>query len=51
MNLREIPPVGRAGDVLLVRETVLGRGTGQLRGWLNCAGPTSYPLLRGMNIE
>lgn len=37
---------GARGDVLLVREAIPGRGTGQLRGWMNCAGLTSYLLGR-----
>lgn len=37
---------GARGDVLLVREAIPGRGTGQLRGWSNCAGLTSYLLGR-----
>lgn len=37
---------GARGDVLLVREAIPGRGLGQLRGWMNCAGLTSYLLGR-----
>lgn len=37
---------GARGDVLLVRESIPGHGTGQLRGWMNCAGLASYLLGR-----
>lgn len=36
---------GARGDVLLVRESVPGRGS-QLRGWMNCAALSSYLLGR-----
>ncbi|MFQ5846593.1 MAG: hypothetical protein ACE5IQ_02850 [Candidatus Methylomirabilales bacterium] len=36
---------GARGDVLLVREAIPGRGS-QVRGWMDCAGLTSYLLGR-----
>ncbi|HDZ75769.1 MAG TPA: hypothetical protein ENH55_24025 [Aurantimonas coralicida] len=36
---------GARGDVLMVRESIPGRGS-QIRGWMNCAGLASYLLGR-----
>jgi hypothetical protein len=36
---------GARGDVLLVRESIPGRG-GQIRGWMDCAGLVGYLLGR-----
>ncbi|WP_291325580.1 hypothetical protein, partial [Acidovorax sp. 28-64-14] len=36
---------GARGDVLMVRESIPGRGS-QIRGWMNCAALASYLLGR-----
>lgn len=40
---------GAAGDVLLAREAIPGRGS-QVRGWMNCAALASYLLGRSYRV-